>query len=346
MSISRLYFVLFYQRILPVFVWGPIGHSLVARLAQSQLSSSTNNWIYNYIPWNFSGNLSAIASWPDFILYPDTNPIDYINWEWSRELHFINIPDWKCEYIRTRDCLNNRCIEGALNNYSKRLVDNNCDYIQRQEALFFLVHFVGDVHQPLHCGFKGDSGGNNIKGKRVLFFIFSLNLILNLCLGFFLNEQNLTNLHTIWDVEIINSHLHLHFQSDLNLYYEHLLSLMLNQTSISNESYNDYKKWIDESIDYVCQQICLDDSNIKLNISVNFTLGEHYFTRSWPVIDQRLAQGGRRLASLLNRLAENRSLNKFPSDMQVFIIVLSIDVGVGVLVAFVIYLFKRRNNKK
>lgn len=159
---SLFYFALFSHSVVS---WGPIGHSLVARLAQSQLTTSTNDWIITYIPSDLSGNLSAIASWPDLILYPDTNPDGYKNWQWSRDLHYINIPDWSCEFISKRDCLHDKCVEGALKNYSKRLIDNDCDYVQQQQALFFLVHFVGDVHQPLHCGFKGDFGGNSVKGK-------------------------------------------------------------------------------------------------------------------------------------------------------------------------------------
>lgn len=164
-SILVLCIILFHQGIQNSFAWGPIGHALVARLAQSQLDSSVNSWINNYIPSDLSGNLSAIASWPDLILYPDTNPLDYMNWQWSRPLHFIDIPDWKCEYEPTRDCVKNVCVEGALKNYSQRLIDNKCDYIQQQQALFFLVHFVGDSHQPLHSGFKGDFGGNAVKGN-------------------------------------------------------------------------------------------------------------------------------------------------------------------------------------
>ncbi|CAF2528759.1 unnamed protein product [Rotaria sp. Silwood2] len=320
----RLYFVLFYQCILCVFGWGPIGHSLVAHLAQSQLDSSTNNWIYNYIPSDLSGNLSAIASWPDIILYRDTNPLDYTNWQWSRELHFINTPDWNCEYISTRDCLNNRCVEGALKNYSQRLIDNNCDYVQQQQALFFLVHFAGDVHQPLHCGFRGDLGGNNAK-------------------GFFFNGANLTNLHAIWDVEIINTRINRHFQSDVNLYYEYLKSLMFNQSLLINETYNDYKIWIDESVDYVCKQVYFDDNNIKLNVSRNFTLGDEYFNRNWPLIDQRLAQAGRRLASLLNQLAKNRSSRKFPPDTQALIIVLCIALAIGIFAVLSVCLYKRKH---
>jgi hypothetical protein len=160
---SILFFILFYHGY--VHAWGPIGHGLVARLAQSEFNSPANTWIRDYIPLHLSGDLSAIASWPDVILYPDTNPLDYNNWQWSRQLHFINIPDWICKYIPSRDCIDDQCIEGALKNYSQRLTDTDCDYVQQQQALFFLVHFVGDIHQPLHCGFKGDLGGNNVKGK-------------------------------------------------------------------------------------------------------------------------------------------------------------------------------------
>ncbi|CAF5153751.1 unnamed protein product, partial [Rotaria sp. Silwood1] len=135
--------------------------------------------------------------------------------------HSAYIPDWSCEYISSRDCLNDRCLEGALKNYSQRLIDNNYDYVQQQQALFFLVHFVGDVHQPLHAGFKGHFGRKNIT-------------------GFFFNWANITELHKMWDIEIINIHLQRHFQSDINLYYQYLKSLMLNQSLLVNEIYNDY----------------------------------------------------------------------------------------------------------
>jgi hypothetical protein len=325
MSPSGLYIILFYQEILCIFAWGPVGHSLVARLAQSELNSSTNHWINNYIPWDLFNDLSRIASWPDVILYPDSNPFDSNKWQWTRELHFVNTPNWNCEYIPSRDCLNNLCIEGALKNYSQRLIDNNCDYIEQQQALFFLVHFLGDVHQPLHSGFKEDLGGNNVK-------------------GFFLNGTNLTNLHTIWDVEIIDARIHRHFQSDVNLYYQYLKSLMINQTVLINETYNDYKLWIDESIGYVCKQVYLDDNYNKLNISLNFTLGENYFNRNWPLIDQRLAQGGRRLASLLNRLVEHRSTMKLSPHIQALIIVLCIEFVIIIFAVIGFVLFKRQNN--
>ena len=164
--IQIFFTILLYQQIGQSSAWGSIGHGLVARLAQSQLTSSANQWIKSYLSDDLSGDLSRIASWPDLILYSDTNPIDYNSWQWSRDLHFIDIPDWNCTYLPTRDCVNDRCVEGALKNYSHRLISSDFDYVAQQEALYFLVHFVGDVHQPLHSGFKGDYGGNAVKGNR------------------------------------------------------------------------------------------------------------------------------------------------------------------------------------
>lgn len=69
MPISILfYFILLYLRILHVYGWGPVGRRLVACLAQSQLSVTTNSWILEYLPEDLVDNLSAIASWPDTIL--------------------------------------------------------------------------------------------------------------------------------------------------------------------------------------------------------------------------------------------------------------------------------------
>ena len=154
--------------------WGPVGHSTVARLAQSQLTNSTAHWIQCLIPWHLNGNLSALASWADSILYPDTNPTGYGNWQWSRALHYLNVPDWNCEYRPARDCVNEICVAGAIRNYTKRL-ETEFDEIQLQEALYFLIHFVGDIHQPFHSGFHGDRGGNNIGGwKREKIFFFRI----------------------------------------------------------------------------------------------------------------------------------------------------------------------------
>jgi len=313
-------FLIFLEQILVVSTWGATGHSLVARLAQTQLTPTTSNWVSNYLPSSVHSELGRVASWPDSILYPDSNPFDSRQWQWSRSLHYINIPNWNCQYVPMRDCLHDRCIEGALKNYSRRIVDSNNDYIQQQQALFFLVHFIGDIHQPLHTGFSGDLGGNTVK-------------------GFFLNSTKLTNLHSIWDVDIIDARIRRHFQSNVNHYFDYLLNLSNNQSFVVNETYTDYQIWIKESVDFVCQQVYLDDDNIRLNVSKNFTLGENYFNRNYPVVDQRLVQAGRRLASRLNQLAQHQSTFKLSPHIQALILfcVLELIVCIFGLVIFISY---------
>jgi hypothetical protein len=149
--------------------WGSIGHSLVARIAQSLLTNNSAKFVRDHLPWYTNGDLSMLSSWPDTIIYPDTNPVDYLNWQWTKQLHYVNTPDWKCGYDRQRDCNwtdtdGQRCVGGAVQNYTGRLADTKQDDIQRQEALKFLVHFIGDTHQPLHAGFASDKGGNTIHG--------------------------------------------------------------------------------------------------------------------------------------------------------------------------------------
>lgn len=308
----------------PTLSWGSIGHALVARLAQSQLTSSANSWIKEYLPTESSGDLSTIASWPDSILYPDSDPYAYRQWQWSRELHFIDIPDWNCSYIPSRDCKNDRCIEGALKNYSHRLTADECDYVDQQEALFFLVHFLGDVHQPLHSGFRSDFGGNNVK-------------------GFFLNGTNQTNLHSIWDEQIINYRLQRYFQSDVNLYFDYLSKLMFNQSVSNNETGTNFQQWIAESIFYVCNVAYFDDNQQRMNASKNFTLGQEYFYRTWPIVDQRLVQGGLRLSILLNQLSTHRTKRKLSPAMQSLLITLATGFVICLVFGILLYFLHRRH---
>ena len=156
--------------------WGAIGHNITVRLAQTQLTGSAPDWIRSLIPWHWNGNLNAMASWADNILYSNTNPTGYGNWQWSRELHYINTPDWSCNYQWERDCRNDLCVAGAIKNYTRQL-ETESDHIKLTEALYFLIHYVGDIHQPLHTGFTTDRGGNDIRGCDLIFNFENKNKI-------------------------------------------------------------------------------------------------------------------------------------------------------------------------
>src|ERR1700722_9082119 len=165
-----------------------------------------------------------------------------------------------------------------------------------------------------------------------------------------MNETNQTNLHSVWDSDLLEYRLHQDFQSNIDLYFNHIFLLMLNQSTSNND--DDFKQWIRESTDIVCSQIYFDDNNMTLSSSINFTLGEIYYNRNLPLVEQRLAQAGRRLGSLLNRLANNRppstsnKKDKLCGGSIALIVVLLTEAIIGLIVILGVHLHIRSRNKE
>lgn len=150
-----------------VSAWGRNAHAIVADIAQSLLTDEASAFVKIHLPSETNGTMSNVSVWADNILYADTEP-GYLNWQWSAQLHYVNTKDWSCVYDRQNDCnwtSTQGCVDGAIQNYTKRLADSQLDSTQLQEALQFIIHFIGDVHQPLHGGFASDLGGNTIRGR-------------------------------------------------------------------------------------------------------------------------------------------------------------------------------------
>lgn len=115
--------------------------------------------------------LVSVSAWADEIRGSrrDTGP-------W----HYIDIPINKPHLDMARDCPTGDCVLAKIEYFRKALVDPSLDAAHRREALMFLVHFVGDMHQPLHCSDNADHGGNEV---RVLVP----------------SVKRPTNLHSAWD---------------------------------------------------------------------------------------------------------------------------------------------------
>jgi hypothetical protein len=98
--------------------------------------------------------LASISSWPDQIRRsrPETAP-------W----HYIDVPIDRPHVDMARDCPKGDCVIARIEDFERVLGDPATNPQQRREALMFIVHFVGDMHQPLHCSDNKDKGGNNVK---------------------------------------------------------------------------------------------------------------------------------------------------------------------------------------
>jgi hypothetical protein len=260
--------------------WGDAGHYAVCKIAQSYFEEDTVVAVKKLLPESANGELAAVCSWPDEIK-------KLPQWRWTSALHFADTPDYKCNYEYSRDCPKDWCVTGAIFNYTNQLMSTSENsqsivHYNLTEALMFLSHYMGDIHQPLHEGFIGDLGGNKIKVH-------------------WYNQE--TNLHRVWDDMII--------ESALETYYNSSLPRMIHelQAKLKNGWSNDVPSWESCQLNqtacpnpYASESIDLACKYAYRNATAGTTLGDYYFVSRLPVVEKRLAQGGIRLAGTLNRI--------------------------------------------
>ena len=132
------------------FAWGPQAHRVIARVAEGRLSPAAKAAIGELlIP---PDTLPEVAGWADKEGH-DAVP-------GSARWHFINVPigDSRFDARLIRDDNN---VVVKIKQYRKILSDRSRPKKERQRALLFFVHFVSDIHQPLHVGDHNDHGGND-----------------------------------------------------------------------------------------------------------------------------------------------------------------------------------------
>ncbi len=101
--------------------------------------------------------MDAVASWADDYRreHHETGP-------W----HYIDIPLGDSQIDMARECPNGDCVIAKTEQFLAVLKDPKADRAAKAEALKFVIHFVGDLHQPLHDEDDGDKGGN---ARQVIF---------------------------------------------------------------------------------------------------------------------------------------------------------------------------------
>ncbi|XP_010434155.1 PREDICTED: endonuclease 5 isoform X2 [Camelina sativa] len=265
--------------------WGKEGHYTVCKIAEGYFEDDTIAAVKKLLPESAEGDLAAFCSWPDVIKHLS-------QWKWTSVLHYVNTPEYRCNYEYCRDCHDANkhkdwCVTGAIFNYTNQLISASKNsqslvHYNLTEALMFLSHYMGDVHQPLHTGFLGDLGGNTIIVKWY---------------------HHKTNLHNVWDNMIIETALETYYNSSLPSMIQSLQSKLKNGWSNDVPSWESCQlnktacpnQYASESIDLACKYA-------YRNATPGTTLGDDYFLSRLPVVEKRLAQGGIRLAATLNRI--------------------------------------------
>ncbi|KAG6524193.1 hypothetical protein ZIOFF_014084 [Zingiber officinale] len=129
--------------------WGIVGHQIICQITQDRLSESAVAAVKELLPAYAENDLSTLCSWADTIKF---------RYHWSSKLHYIDTPEDLCTYNYNRDCkdedgVKGRCVSGAITNYTNQLLTYGSSADESQynltEALLFLSHLMGDIHQDL-----------------------------------------------------------------------------------------------------------------------------------------------------------------------------------------------------
>ena len=264
MSYRRLVLALLaaFAVVTPAWAWGPLGHSVVAALAQRHLSPAAEAEVEHLLALEHVTALADVASWPDQM---QDDPAYQTLWKQTRRLHYINFRGGpSCDYVPPRDCRDGECVVAALPHYIAILGDKSQPDATRLQALKFVVHFVGDIHQPLHSGYRDDLGGNKF---QVQF------------------EGKGSNLHRVWDSGMLYT-TGLHWQAYARkLDAEGPVALPPPIAPLDNP----YAQWAEES--------CRITKDIYPS---THKIGQAYVDAELPVAERQLRIAGRRLAEVLN----------------------------------------------
>jgi S1/P1 Nuclease len=250
----------------PALAWGKTGHRVVAALADPQLSGLARAHVKEIL--GGAESLDEAANWPDEMR---SAPGDF--WQkTSTPWHYVTLNGIIYDHAPAEgDALK------ALSHYRDVLRDPNASLADKQTALRFVVHLVGDLHQPLHVGKCCDKGGNEVKVKW-----FGRDL----------------NLHSVWDSALVDEE---------QLSFTEMAAKLQRHTSPENViDWWDInpRDWMSESAQ-IRETVypSAPSKPTKGKEGKGPTLPElsyGYVYKFTPVMERRLQQAGVRLAAYLN----------------------------------------------
>lgn len=252
----------------PAWGWGSQGHRLVALVAMDHLTPTARKNVKALLG---EETLADIASWPDAY-----RPLETQTGSW----HYVDLPADQITYDRDRDCPTQPGVKKGANNdkwrdcvvdrilfFEGRLADAKLDPADRTTALKYLVHFIGDLHQPFHAS-GVERGGNGIP---------VVEFGSEKCGGYN------CNLHSVWDSGLMQH------RNLSEAQYKALLEKNIRKSSPSLGE-NDPALWASQS------KVLSDAAMVGKNASID----EAYFVKEIPVVDLQMELAGLRLASVLN----------------------------------------------
>jgi hypothetical protein len=234
--------------------WGRIGHRTMARLAETQLSSRARNEVRRLLG---STSMAEASTWADEIREsrPETSP-------W----HYVNVPITDSVYRPEVHCRES-CVIGAAQQQLAVLRDRRQPAARRAEALKYVIHFIGDLHMPLHVGDRGDRGGNDV----TVWY-----------------QWRRTNLHSLWDTRIIEA---------IGPAEEQFAGTLERRVRERHDLATIRAGTI---ADWAMESHAMARDFVYPRLSPWLVITDGYAAEAMPHIEERLLRAGVRLAALLN----------------------------------------------
>ena len=290
---------------LPTFQWSGDAHRAIASISARYLSQAGRYFVSEHLGGR---DLEKIKkSLIDVSVYADSV-------EWSDELHFSHTPYRECgPFNMERDCGGNgRCIVSAIGNYTSRAWDTTLTSEARAEAIKFLVHFVGDIHNPVHVGFREDKGGNEIWLKdpadKSLHDIWDYDLVARS--KYLLSDLPVENEEEVGSTPWKLSENLLHELEHKGSWKQYLLNIGPEDISTESQATELASRMASKtSQEYTCRVAYKDEENKW--IASGASLKEAYFESRSTIATDLIKQAGIRLAELIDNIARNYEKKKY-----------------------------------
>lgn len=241
-----------------VLAWGTTGHRVIAEIAERNLNKKAQKNVKDLLD---NQHMAFWANWPDFIKSDTTK-----RWDHTHIWHFVNAPAGmsKEEFVEFINNMTQDNVYSAIKSLKTTLADKTKSKEERKEALVFLIHLVGDMHQPMHTGREEDRGGNRIK------------------VSWFRQE---TNLHSLWDSKLVD------FEKYSYTEYATVLNVATKKEKKAMQA-GALEDWLYDS-HLIANEVY---SSVKPNEEISF----QYMYQMSSTVNGQLQKAGLRLAQLLN----------------------------------------------
>lgn len=251
---SLFVFVLTCFLVSSAFGWGQIGHRVIGHIAQEQLSPQAQARLAEVLDGH---SLAAASTWMDEIRSDDA-------YDYTSTWHWVTIPDGMT-YAETEKNPDGDVL-GKTKEIIGALKSDTLSAETERNYVRFLVHLVGDIHQPLHVGTGEDRGGNQF---TVIWF------------------GEASNLHRVWDSSMIDQ--------------KQLSFTELARFAMAPATEAEIAAWQDSAVEAWAQE-SMDLRDQVYDVPQDRELGYEYMYKNFDTVQQRLLQAGVRLGAVLNAI--------------------------------------------